>query len=171
MRVMAVDPGSVRMGYGVIKAEGELLSYVECGVISASAGRDKYQRLAEIGGELATVISEFRPDVLAMEAGFVAMVRGKMQQGALVSAAARGVAGFIAARCGLRVVEYAPSAVKKSVTGAGNADKATVAKMVKLTLGLQKEPEPDAADALAVAIHHARAFVAEVRAARAGAAA
>jgi crossover junction endodeoxyribonuclease RuvC len=95
------------------------------------------------------------------------MVRGKHQQGALVSAAARGVAGFIAARCGLRVVEYAPATVKLAATGAGNADKATVAKMVALVLGLKTPPAPDAADALAIAVAHARAMVAERRAARA----
>ena len=151
------------MGYAVIKAEGELLSYVECGVISASAGGEKYARLAVIGGELANVIGELKPDVCAMEAGFIGKVGGKFQQGALVSAASRGVAGFVAARCGLRVVEYAPATVKLAATGKGNADKALVAKMVKLTLCLQKEPEPDAADALAIAIAHARALVAERR--------
>lgn len=167
MRILAVDPGSIRMGYAVIKAEGELLSYVECGVLTASAARDKYQRLAELGGELASVISEFRPDVLAMEAGFIGMVKGKHQQGALVSAAARGVAGFIAARCGLRVVEYAPATVKLAATGKGNADKATVAKFVKLLLGLKKDLEPDEGDALAIAVCHARQMVTDRRAAQA----
>lgn len=164
MRILGLDSGSVRLGYGVIKAEGELLSYVECGVISASAGRDKWQRLAEIGGELASVISELRPDVVALEAGFIGTVRGAHQQGALVSAAARGVAGFIAARNGLRVFEYSPATAKKVATGKGNADKALVARMIKLALSMNKEPEPDAGDALAIAICHARQVVAERRA-------
>lgn len=162
MKILAVDPGSVRMGYACIKAEGELLSYVECGVLTATASRDKYQRLAELGGDLDRVVREFEPDVVAMEAGFI----GK-QQGALVLAAARGVAGFIAARCGLRVVEYAPATVKLSVTGKGNAPKETVAKMAALTMGLKKRLEPDEGDALAIAICHARAFVAEIRARKA----
>lgn len=161
---MAVDPGSVRMGYAVVLAQGELLSYVECGVLTATASHDKGQRLAELGGDLDRLIREQAPDVFVLETGFVAKVRGHLQQGALVSSEARGVARFLAARTGVRVVEYAPSAVKKAVTGAGNADKATVAKFVRLALCLNREPQPDAADAAAIAICHARAVVAERRA-------
>jgi len=165
MRVCGLDPGSVRLGYAVIKAEGQLLSYVECGVLTARAGAGKYERLAELAADLERLLSEMKPDVVAMEAGFVGMVKGKHQQGVLVSAAARGVAGMLAARAGIPVVEYAPSTVKLRATGKGNADKTLVAKMVMRRLFLQREPAPDAADALAIAICHADEMVFERRAA------
>jgi crossover junction endodeoxyribonuclease RuvC len=165
MKVLGIDSGSRVLGYGLIDAQGDLLSYIECGVLTASATLGKYQRLAEIGRDLEALLVELKPDAVAMEQGFIGPVRGGIQQGMLVSAAARGVAGFICARAGLPVVEYAPATVKKFATGKGNADKALVAKMVKMQLMLKAEPAPDAADALGVAIAHARMMVAERRAA------
>lgn len=167
MRICGLDPGSVNLGYAVIKAEGELLSYVECGVISATAGANKYSRLASIGDDLQRMLVELKPEVAVLEAGFISEQRGKLQQGALVSAAARGVAGFICARLGIPIFEYANNTAKKAVTGNGKAKKYQVAMMVRATLCLHKTPEPDAADACALAITHARQLVAEYRARRA----
>lgn len=154
--VLGIDSGSVRLGYGLVKAAAGEIYYVECGVISASAKLSVGERLAEIGRDLESVITERRPDVVALEHGFVAVIRGKLQQGALISSEARGVARFLAARAGIEISELAPTTVKKSVTGHGNADKALVATMVRRILRTQKAPPADAADALAAAIVVAR---------------
>jgi crossover junction endodeoxyribonuclease RuvC len=164
MRILGIDSGSRVLGYGLIDAQGELLSLIEAGTLTASATLGKYQRLAEIGRDLEALLVELKPDVVAMEQGFIGAVRGHLQQGALVSAAARGVAGYICACAGLAVIEYAPATVKKFATGKGNADKALVARMIKVQLSMRAEPSPDAGDALAVAVCHARMVVAEYRA-------
>jgi crossover junction endodeoxyribonuclease RuvC len=150
-RIIGLDPASTKFGYGVIDVAGLRLTYVECGVILASPHAPKYARLASIWRDLQAVLDEFQPTEAAIEAGFV---RGEM--GALVSGAARGIGALACELRGLAVSEYAPTAVKKSVTCYGAASKDSVARMVKLTLGLKLEPEPDAADALATAICHAR---------------
>lgn len=153
VRILGLDPSSTSFGYGVIdaRADGIALDYVEAGHLTAPARLTKYRRLVEIGTHLEELVAEFKPDVVALEAGFV-----KGQMGALVSGAARGVAAYICARGGLEVYEYAPATVKQAVTTAGNADKASVARMVQLLLRLNTPPQADAADALAVAIAHAR---------------
>jgi crossover junction endodeoxyribonuclease RuvC len=155
MRVLGLDPGSVRMGYGCVEVRGPDITYVEAGTISAPQGKTVYERLASIGADLAGVLSDLHPDVVALEKGFVSEQRGKLQQGALVSAAARGVAGYLAARADVPIVEYANNTIKSVVAGHGRADKAQVARMVKQALGLRKTPASDAADALAAAICHA----------------
>jgi crossover junction endodeoxyribonuclease RuvC len=136
------------MGYGCIDvAPGCRLTYVDAGVLCASKGRDKYTRLVELGRDLEAVIAELQPDVCALEAGFV-----KGEMGALVSGAARGVAAYVAGRASLPVVEYAPATVKKAACGSGAADKDQVARAVVLRLRLTRQPDPDAADALAISI-------------------
>lgn len=169
MRVLGVDPGSLRMGYGCVEVEGQVITCVEAGTISAAEGKTPYERLAEIGADLAGVLSDMHPDVVAIEKGFVSVQRGKLQQGALISAAARGVAGYLSARAGVPIVEYANNTIKATVAGHGRADKATVARMVKELLGLRKAPAPDAADALAAAICHAILGPANARIERAAA--
>jgi crossover junction endodeoxyribonuclease RuvC len=149
-RVLGIDPGSVKLGYGVIDVHGAQLRYVECGVLEAPGSMPVYERLSVLGRELEQLLTEFRPNEAALEAGFV-----KSQQGALVSGAARGVAGYLCARWGIPVREYAPKAVKKAVTAYGGADKDAVARMVQLRLGMQRLPPHDASDALAIAIAHA----------------
>lgn len=168
MLVLGLDPGSIRTGYAYIHADGERLSYVECGVISAPASHEKYARLVEIGNDLEQQLAARRPDTVAIEAGFIAAFGGQHQQGAIVSAAARGVIGYIAARSGLPLVEYAPKTLKKAITASGTSSKAQVAQMVQRLLGMQRAPEPDAAaDALAAAICHARSLPASARAGKA----
>jgi crossover junction endodeoxyribonuclease RuvC len=157
--IAAFDPGSVKAGYGVIRADGELLTYLECGVIMAPAGWDKYRRLAEIARGAEEVLDDFAADVVAIEAGFV-----RSQMGAITLGAARGAIGVVAARRGIAVVEYAPATVKLAAAGSGRAEKEQVARMVRARLRLQHEPEPDAADALAIAICHAHHMVASRRA-------
>jgi crossover junction endodeoxyribonuclease RuvC len=150
--VLGLDPGSVRLGYGLISTDGAAVECVEAGTISAPASKPIGTRLAEIGADLEALLLEHMPDVVALEHGFVAVIRGSVQQGALVSSEARGVARFLAARSGIEIVELAPTAIKKGVTGSGRADKPTVARMVQRLLGLKRRPDPDASDALAAAI-------------------
>ena len=158
MIILGLDPGSVDLGYGIIGAHGQQLSYMEGGIIHAPAGHDKYTRLAEIGSELEGIFGEFSIDAVAIEAGFV-----KGQMGALTSGAARGVAGYIARRRGVSVTEYAPTTVKKAVAGHGHAEKSSVARAVQLRLAMKRTPEKDAGDALAVAICHALTLVCSAR--------
>lgn len=146
-----MDPGSVKMGYGVVTADAGLISYVAAGVISAPASWGKQRRLVELFKELEDVLAEYTPDVAGIEAGFV-----KGQMGALTSGAARGIALLALGRRGIDATEYPPTTVKKVAAGYGAAQKGQVARMVQVTLHMNKEPEPDAADALAVALCRAR---------------
>lgn len=155
MRVLGLDPGSHRLGYGCIDVDGPGLTYVEAGVLTAPDDAPVAVRLAEIGGDLEEIVRDLRPDAVALEHGFVAVIKGKLQQGALISSEARGVARYIAARAGKPVAEYAPATIKKTVTGRGDADKPMVARFVRRLLGMRREAEPDAADALAIAVTHA----------------
>lgn len=155
IRVLGIDPGTLRLGYGVVECGGRgaaHLRYVECGVITASPRDPRHARLAEIGRGLRELVAELRPDVVAMEEAFF----GKNVQSTLALGEARGVAIFIAAEHGLTVSGYAPATVKQSVVGHGRATKDQVGHLVRALLSLKRVPEPDAADALAIAICHAR---------------
>lgn len=129
-----------------------LVRYVECGVITAPPDHSRLARLLEIGRGLRELVDELRPDSVAMEEAFF----GKNVQSALALGEARGVAMLIAGEAGLVVAGYAPATVKKSVVGHGRASKEQIAYLVRATLKLRRPPPPDAADALAIAICHAR---------------
>lgn len=155
LRILGIDPGSLRLGYGVIECAGagaSTVSYVECGVISASPRDARSVRLGEIGRGLRDLIDEVRPDVVAMEEAFF----GVNVQSTLALGEARGVALFIASEYGLLVSGYPPATVKKTVVGHGRATKGQIGYLVRALLSLRRTPEPDAADALAIAICHAR---------------
>ncbi len=150
MRVLGVDPGSRLCGYAVIDVhEGRRCSYLECGVLSPERGPAE-DRLGSIACWLRDVISELKPTVMAVEDVFC----GSNPRSALALAQARGTVLAVAGLSGLRVHSYAPTLVKQSLTGKGNAPKAQVAKMVVAMLGLQLVPQVDASDALAVAMTH-----------------
>jgi crossover junction endodeoxyribonuclease RuvC len=156
VRILGIDPGSLRLGYGVVECArgGATVAYVECGVISAPARDARAVRLGEIGRGLRELIEEVRPDVVAMEEAFF----GVNVQSTLALGEARGVALFIAAEHGLTVTGYPPATVKKSVVGHGRATKEQIGFLVRALLSLRRTPEPDAADALAIAICHARSM-------------
>lgn len=150
MRVLGIDPGSHKTGYGiVVKGGGGKLIHVCDGTIEAP-GDDLSQRLLSISKSLNEIIAEFKPDYVAIESVFFA----KNVKSAVMLGHARGVALLSAAVGGLEVFEYAPRAVKLAVTGYGNAEKEQVQKMVKLLLSTPSVSKPDAADALAIAICH-----------------
>lgn len=153
MRVLGLDPGSHVCGYGVIEVRGSVLSYVECGVLTAVADRPMEERLGEIARGLREVLAELRPEAVAVEDVFT----HQNMRSALALAQARGMAMAVIGLHGLSVASYAPALVKKTVTGSGRADKDQIARMVQGLIGLRGLPRPDASDALAVAITHARA--------------
>ncbi len=128
--------------------------YIECGVLSPERGGRAEARLGDIACWLTDVINELRPTVVALEDVFI----GINPKSALALAQARGTVLAVAGLSGLVVHSYAPTLVKQSVTGKGNAPKAQVAKMVSALVGLRKPPQADAADALAVAITHGMRF-------------
>jgi crossover junction endodeoxyribonuclease RuvC len=152
---LGIDPGSLRLGYGVIECRGagaSKVEYVECGVISAPARESRTVRLVEIGRGLRDLLAEVRPDAVAMEEAFF----GANVQSTIALGEARGVALFVAADRGLVVTGYPPATVKQAVVGHGRATKQQVGFLVRALLALRRTPEPDAADALAIAICHAR---------------
>lgn len=155
MRVLGIDPGLRNMGWGVIAVDGSRIRHVANGVIHSTAagdGRDLAARLSQLFRGLCAVIAEHRPDAAAVEQTFV----NKDASGTLKLGQARGIALLAPAEAGLEVGEYAPNAVKKTVVGVGHAGKEQVQHMVRVQLPGVVIDGADAADALAIAICHAR---------------
>ena len=155
MRVLGIDPGLRRLGWGVIEVEGSRISHIGNGVC-CSVGEDLAARLLSLHEQLSAVVAEMRPDTAAVEQTFV----NKDGAGTLKLGQARGIAMLVPAQAGLSVGEYAPNTVKKTVVGVGHADKRQIDHMVRLQLPGVEIAGADAADALAIALchaHHARA--------------
>lgn len=155
MRILGIDPGLRRAGWGVIEVEGSTIRHVANGTCSQPEGA-LAERLLVLFEGLAAVIRTHSPALGAIEQTFV----NKDGAGTLKLGQARGVALLALARAGLSVGEYAPNAVKKTVVGVGHADKRQVEHMVRLQLPGAEIAGPDAADALAIALchaHHSRA--------------
>ncbi|MBI1777234.1 MAG: crossover junction endodeoxyribonuclease RuvC [Proteobacteria bacterium] len=150
MRLLGLDPGLRHTGWGIIDVEGNRLIYVADGVIHAKGG-EIARRLVVLHEGVLAVIARYSPDEAAVEETFV----NKNPDSTLKLGLARGVVVLAPARSGLPVSEYAPNQVKKTVVGAGHADKAQVEHMVRLLLPGSRPSGADAADALAVAICHA----------------
>ena len=153
------------MGWGVIEATGSRLAFVACGSVHSAPAGGNAARLRQLHEGLAEIIAAHAPDEAAVEETFV----NRDPQSALKLGQARGVALVVPALAGLSVAEYAANLIKKTVTGAGHAEKAQVAMMVKVLLPRCTIGSPDAADALAVAITHAQHRVAARRLAEAAA--
>ncbi len=153
MRVLGIDPGSRRTGWGVVQLEGTRLLPVDAGTIAVSAKLPLSERLRLIHDELVQIVAAHRPEAVAVEEIFFA----KYANAALKLGHARGVALLVAAESRLEVHEYPPAIVKRTVVGRGAADKTQVGQLVRALLGLAAAPEEDAADALAVAITHIQA--------------
>lgn len=150
MRILGIDPGLRHMGWGIIDADGPRLRHVANGVCH-SDGDDLGLRLLSLFDQLTAVITQYGPQAAAVEQTFV----NKDGAGTLKLGQARGIAMLAPARAGLRIGEYAPNSVKKTVVGVGHADKRQVAHMVRVQLPGVEIAGPDAADALAIAICHA----------------
>jgi crossover junction endodeoxyribonuclease RuvC len=150
-RIIGLDPGLRNTGWGVIEAEGSRLIYVADGAVHSDAELSLAERLLQIHEQVLHVIREFMPDEAAIEETFVNTdARATLKLGQ-----ARGAVMLSPAICKIPVSEYAPNTVKKSVVGAGHADKAQVKHMVKLLLPRADMKTADSTDALAIAICHA----------------
>jgi len=149
MRVLGIDPGSQRTGFGVLDDKGGRPVYVACGVIVALSGTIP-ERLNRIFSGVTEVIENYRPDVCAVERVFFA----HNADSALKLGQARGVVLVAASRANLAIYEYTALQIKKASVGVGHAAKAQVQHMMRALLGLSALPSPDAADALACAICH-----------------
>jgi crossover junction endodeoxyribonuclease RuvC len=151
VRIIGIDPGLRRCGWGVIESEGNRLRFVACGTLMPGIAGSLAERLAELHSGLRALIELHRPDEAAVEETFVnAGPRSVLQLGQ-----ARGVVLMTPASMGLPVGEYAANLVKKSVVGTGHAEKSQIQLMVKTLLPAADFRGADAADALAIAICHA----------------
>lgn len=152
MIILGVDPGSRHTGYGLVEIRGRVEHLVDAGTIHTAKG-SMPERLLAIFEALSSIIQRWQPEAAAIETTFVNRVNAAS---ALVLGQARGVALCALGRAGLMPAEYGPSQIKQAVTGSGRADKTQVQQMVRLLLKLEAAPSADAADALAVALTHAR---------------
>jgi crossover junction endodeoxyribonuclease RuvC len=151
IRILGIDPGLRRTGWGVVDAQGNRLSFVACGSVDTDERADLATRLVTIHDGLARVIDTFRPAEAAVEATFV----NRDAAATLKLGQARGIALLVPGRAGLAVAEYAPNVVKKSIVGAGHGEKAQIRMMIAVLLPKADPQTEDAADALAIAVTHA----------------
>ncbi len=153
MLVLGIDPGYAIVGFGLVESNGARQRLVRCGAINTPAGVRLSARLLQIAEDLEQLIRQFQPDVMAIEELFF---NNNVTTGIGV-AQARGVIVMTAEKMGLPIFEYNPSQVKQAVVGYGKAEKRQVMDMTKRLLGLGAVPKPDdAADAVAIALCHAR---------------
>jgi crossover junction endodeoxyribonuclease RuvC len=149
--ILGLDPGTTVMGYGLIMVRGSKLELLQFGVIHLSKYVGYELKLKKIFERVLSLLDEYHPDVVALEAPFF----GKNVQSMLKLGRAQGVAMAAALYREIPIIEYAPKKVKQSVTGNGNASKEQVAKMIMMLLGIQELPKLlDATDALGVALCH-----------------
>jgi crossover junction endodeoxyribonuclease RuvC len=148
--VLGLDPGTRHFGWGIVERRGTRLLHHAHGVVHTDETAAIAVRLVTIERELIEVVRAHAPAVASVEAIFYA----KDPQAAAKLGHARGVALLVCARAGLEVFEYPPARVKLAVAGSGRADKAQVAQMIRVILGLSGAPPSDAADALALAVAH-----------------
>jgi crossover junction endodeoxyribonuclease RuvC len=152
IRILGLDPGLNRTGWGIVECSGHALHYVACGQIAVpAAGNSLGERLSALYKKLAELVEQHQPQEAAVEETFV----NKNAASALKLGMARGVVMLAPSYAGLSVAEYSANVIKKAVSGYGHADKNQVAHMVKMLLPKAELSSPDAADALAVAICHA----------------
>ena len=154
-RILGIDPGSQRTGVGIIDVDATgKCAYVHCQALNLLVDTEDFPaRLGKLVFDLEEVLETWQPTVVAIESVFM----DKSATSALKLGHARGAAIATVVRRGLSVNEYAPRLIKQSLVGSGAADKTQVQHMVKLMLGMQSEPQEDAADALAAALCHAHA--------------
>lgn len=149
--ILGIDPGTLVMGFGIIKIESNRITLLEMGVLHLSKHKDHSKRLHYIFEKVSALVQIHRPDAVALEAPFF----GKNVQSMLKLGRAQGVAIAAAMAHGSPTIEYAPRKIKQAVTGNGNASKEQVWKMLQILLGFKETPEfEDATDAVAVALCH-----------------
>ena len=151
IRILGIDPGLRRTGWGVIEVMGNRLSFIACGSVSTDDKAALAVRLVTIHDGLTEIIERFRPGEAAVEATFV----NKDASATLKLGQARGIAMLVPARASIEVAEYAPNLIKKTIVGAGHSDKKQIRMMIGVLLPKADPASDDAADALAIAVCHA----------------
>jgi len=152
IRILGLDPGLRKTGWGIVVSQGTALSFIACGVVESDDKQPLADRLRQLHHGLGAVIARHSPQEVAVEETFV----NRDPQSALKLGQARGIALVVPALAGLDVAEYAANLVKKTVVGVGHADKKQVQAMIRVLLPKAETRSADAADALAVAICHAQ---------------
>ncbi len=153
MRILGIDPGIATIGFGVVDTERNRQRLVQCGVISTPAHTSLSSRLEQIYDDMGELLTQFRPDAVSIEELFF---NTNITTGIAV-AHGRGVILLACRKAGVAVFEYTPLQVKQAVAGYGRAEKKQVMEMVRRLCNLQSPPKPDdAADAVALALCHAR---------------
>ena len=152
MLALGIDPGTRKLGWGVVSRSGNRLTHVAHGVIRLNGKSPLAERLTVIDTQLGEIIAAHAPDVGSVESLFF----HKDAQAAAKLGHARGVVLLALARANVRVAEYAPAKVKRTITGGGQAAKHQVAMMIRGLLSLSELPPEDASDALALAVTHLR---------------
>ncbi|MCY0900565.1 MAG: crossover junction endodeoxyribonuclease RuvC [Firmicutes bacterium] len=153
MRILGIDPGFGRSGYGVIEVQGQKQTALVYGCVETAPHTATGVRLKEIYERMRTIMESYKPDIVAIEQLFFA----RNVSTAFTASEARGVVVLAAELAGIAQVQYTPLQVKQAVVGYGRAEKSQVQEMVRVLLGLRELPKPDdAADALAVALTHAQ---------------
>jgi len=151
IRILGIDPGLRRTGWGLIESDGNRLIHIACGSLETNERAELGTRLLAIHDGLIAVIEQYRPHEAAVEATFVnANAAATLKLGQ-----ARGIAMLVPAKAGLAVAEYAPNVIKKTVVGAGHGEKMQIRMMVGVLLPKADPKSDDAADALAIAVCHA----------------
>jgi len=151
IRILGIDPGLRRTGWGMIAIDGNRLRFLACGSLATDTSTPLSDRLLAIHRGLSAVVETHAPDEAAVEATFV----NKDASATLKLGQARGIAMLVPAIAGLPVAEYAPNLVKKTIVGAGHGEKAQVRMMIGVLLPKADPRSDDAADALAIAVCHA----------------
>jgi len=151
IRILGIDPGLRRTGWGVVEIAGNRLAFIGCGSVNTNDRDALAARLLAIHDGLLLILEQYRPDEAAVEATFV----NKDAAATLKLGQARGIAMVVPAKAGVPVAEYAPNLVKKSIVGVGHGDKAQVRMMIGVLLPKANPNTDDAADALAIAVTHA----------------
>lgn len=160
MRILGIDPGVATVGFGVIDSDRAQQQMIQYGAITTAAGLPLATRLVQIAADLEALIRQFQPDEIAVEELFFS----KNITTGIAVAHARGVILYTAERLQVPVYEYTPMQVKQAVVGYGLAEKHQVMDMTRRLLKLKSVPKPDdAADALAIAICHARSTTSLLR--------
>lgn len=160
MRILGIDPGVATVGFGIIASERGQQQMIQYGAITTSAGLPLATRLLQIANDVEQLIEQFQPDEIAVEELFFS----KNITTGIAVAHARGVILYTAEKLQIPVYEYTPMQVKQAVVGYGLAEKHQVMDMTKRLLKLKAVPKPDdAADALAIAICHARSATSLLR--------
>lgn len=152
MKILGIDPGLQKTGWGIIEADGNALHYIACGLIKTDSDLSLAERLCQIDEGMQAVLNLYKPDEAAIEETFM----NNNAASAIKLGAARGVAMVVPARAGIMVHEYAANLIKKSVVGNGHATKDQMEMMVRTLIpAVGRGLGADEADAIAIAICHA----------------